>query len=64
MNTLRTLLIVKVAGIIGAIILLILQTVLTGETISIEKNTATITVIEDKISKEIAEVLELLKHAK
>ena len=61
MDALKQALMLKVAGIIGAVILLILQSILTGETLSIEKNTASIAVIEDKISKEIGDVLQLIK---
>ena len=61
---LKHLLILKLAGILGAVLLLILQVVLTGETISIEKHTSALVSIEDKIAREIGDVYELLEKRK
>lgn len=61
---LKQLLILKVAGILGAVILLILQTVITGETVSIEKHADSLVAIEQQISKEISEIHELVEKHK
>ena len=59
-----TAVIVKIAGIIGAAILLILQAVITGETASINKDADMLVTLDKQIAEEIQQIKDLIEKHK
>lgn len=59
-----TAIIAKIAGIVGAAVLLILQAVIAGQTAAINKDADTMVIVDKQIAEEVQQIKNLIEKQK